>query len=108
MKNVKRIVIMTLIIGMLTMGNVSAENGVEYNVVAVDTSQAEAEIEGMINEIDELLLGNNPALEQKADEVLKKNSDNWFVKLFQRIFAWFENFLAKVLNFAGDAAKVGP
>lgn len=66
------------------------------------TVQTEETVENILDEFEH----NSDELQEKADAVIEKNSDNFIVKLFKNIMEAISKFLDAIFKIAIEATKI--
>ncbi len=100
LKNIIVFVLVILSFNICVYASASAtpeiENNAETAVQAMDT------VENILNEFE----NNSEELQEKVNEVIGKNADNFFVKIFKSIIDVITKFLDAILQSASEAIKV--
>lgn len=87
-------------INLFVYAETNTNNKLEKNTEI--TAEAEETVENILDEFD----NNADGLQEKVDDVLEKNSDNFIVKLFRNIIDAIAKFLDAIFEIALEATKI--
>lgn len=86
-----------------------AEGSVQSDISIVSSVQVDAEddLEQITGKLETILEPDNNELERGINGILKKYSDNWLVKIINKIISIISSFLDAIFKLATEAARVG-